>query len=145
VTSEHEDTAVDQIDFSSLSDEELKDIAKNDSRSTAQDKANAEINRRDAGDEEGDSGTTIAGPITRLPEDPEERAEALGLNTEGMNFDPDFGQLQLQDYADAVDATGYHPPTGEPPDDSLTLEKVVETEQAIKQANREEMEAQAKG
>jgi hypothetical protein len=144
VTSEYEDTAVDQIDFGSLSDEQLEDIAENDSRSTAKDKAQAEINRRNGGDDSGET-TTSGEPITPLPLDPEERAEALGFNTEGMNFDPDFGQLKLQDYADAVEETGYHPPTGGPPDDSLTLEKAGERQEEEKAAKREAMEAQVEG
>ncbi len=141
MTSQHEDTAVDDLDFSKMSDSDVKDVADNDSRTTAQEKAQAELNRR-----EKDSDTSVSdGPARLLPDDPKERAEALGLNTEGMNFDPDYGQLQLQDYMDAVDETGYHPPTGGPPDDSLTLEKVVEREQEIKKANREAMEAQVAG
>lgn len=45
--SKHEDTSVEELNVSDLSDEELRDIAENDSRTTAQAKAQAELNRRE--------------------------------------------------------------------------------------------------
>ena len=139
----YEDTTVDEIKFGDLSDEDLKDIAENDSRSTAQEGAKAELNRREASGDEEDS---EAKPIPQLlPDDPEERAEALGFNTDGMNFDPDFGQVQLQEFADAVEETGHYPPSGGPPDQSLTLLEVGKREQEEKEARREAMEEAAEG
>lgn len=169
--SKYEETTVEDLDVSKLSDEELKDVAKNDSRTTAQEKAQAEINRREAAATEtgtgGDKDTSapeedlpeqepntspavaVSGDyvdvddprdikssdkiMSMLPEDPEARAEALGLDTEGMNLDPDAGQAQVQAYANAVEESGTVPPTGGPPDDSLTLERVVEDETRQKQ------------
>lgn len=165
--SNYEDTAVDSIDFGSLSDEDLKNIAENDTRTTAQDKAKAEINRResDSGDEgdgsesddssdtpeppalQAGTGRTITDPsaddldnvdpgdklVSLQPADPKERAERNGLNTEGINTDPDAGQAQLQAYANAVEESGTIPPTGGPPDDSHTVSEVVKREVAQKE------------
>jgi len=146
VGSEYSETAVDEIDFSSLSDDQLQDIVDNDERSTARDKAQAELNRRESADDSdaaesssaGDKGFSVTSATS--PDDPIERAEALGINSEGINLDPDAGQLAVQDYFDAVEESGVIPPTGGPPDDSLTVAKVTEREAADKAARREAQE-----
>lgn len=138
-----EDTNVEELDFSNLSDGDLEKIASSDERSTAQVGAQAELNRRGAGSGDSDDSSETKEIPKLLPDDPMERAEALGLNTEGINVDPDYGQIQLQDYADAVEESGMHPPTGGPPDDSFTLTEVVKRAEAEKEARREAMEASA--
>lgn len=50
MTSQFEDTPVDDLDVSSLSEDQLRDIAENDSRVTAQAKAQAELNRQEGTD-----------------------------------------------------------------------------------------------
>lgn len=147
------DQPVDQIDFENLSDDELKNIAENDTRSTAQDKANAELNSRNGGGD-AETGETVSGDVTAedlenvdpgdkllslQPTDGAERAAALGLNSEGINTDPDAGQAQLQAYANAVEESGTIPPTGSPPDDSNTVKEVVKTAAADKEARIEAM------
>jgi hypothetical protein len=146
VTSQFEDTPVDQIDFESLSDEQLEDVAKNDSRSTAQEAAGVEQRKREAADESQDSGEAEAPsePPSLLPSDPLDRAKALGLNVEGINVDPDAGQKQLQEYADAVDVSGVIPPSGAPPSDALTVKGAVEAADQAKKA-REAAQAEAWG
>jgi hypothetical protein len=140
-----EDTTVDELDFSNLSDDDLRKIASDDERTTAQEGAQAELNRREP-DSDSEEEETETKPIpSMLPEDPMERAGALGLNTEGINLDPDFGQVQIQNYADAVEESGVHPPTGGPPSDAMTANEVVKQAEADKVARREAMEASAEG
>lgn len=55
MTSKLEDTKVDDLDVANLSDEDLADIANNDSRIGAREKAQAEIDRRDADDDTPDA------------------------------------------------------------------------------------------
>src|SRR6188508_1456275 len=105
-----EDQTVDEIDVSSLSDEELQDIVDNDDRSTLVEKAQSEQSRRASDDGEPPATSDkLAGDkafsVTSLnsPDDPVERAEAFGINPEGINPDLDAGQLQVQDYFDAVE------------------------------------------
>ncbi len=139
-----EDQTVTDIDVSSLSDEELQDIVDNDERSTLVDQAKSEQASRASDDESAATSDEepVAGDkaisVTSLnsPDDPVERARALGLNADGINADLDAGQLQVQDYFDAVEVSGVIPPTGGPPSDALTVEKVVEREQADKEAAR---------
>lgn len=144
-----EDQNVADIDVSSLSDEELQDIVDNDSRTTLVDQAKSEqSNRADA-----DADATDAPPgdraisVTSLnsPDDPVERARALGLNADGINVDLDAGQLQVQDYFDAVEESGTIPPTGGPPSDALTVARVTEREQADKEAARAAREEELSG
>lgn len=146
VGSGYEDQPVDQIDFESLSDEELKKIAKEDERSTAQEAAEVELRKREAAADEGsgDGASISAGDkgisVTSMtsPDDPVARAEALGINSEGVNTDPDAGQMAVQEYFDKVEESGVIPPTGGPPSKALTLEAVVEREQQEKEARREQ-------
>jgi hypothetical protein len=143
VPSEFEDQSVDSLDFSNLGDDELEDIAENDSRSTAQNKAQAELDRRESaedaedGSDEADSEPQESGVTGDVGlDDPMARAEALGLNAEGINVDPDAGQAQVQAYYDKLEESGTQPPSG-PPSDALTLEKAVEREQQEKEARAE--------
>lgn len=144
VASGYEDQPVEQIDFESLSDEELKRIASDDERVTAQEAAQVELNKREAAaDASSDEGSRAVGDkgisVTSMtsPDDPVARAEALGLNSEGINTDPDAGQMAVQEYFDEVEVSGVIPPTGGPPSKALTLEAVVEREQQEKEARRE--------
>jgi hypothetical protein len=140
--SQYEDTAVDDLDLSNMSDAEVKDIADNDTRTTAQEKAQAEQNRREKDD--GDTDTSDA-VLSLSPSDPKERAEANGLNVDGMNFDPDFGQVKLQKYQQEIEKSGTIPPTGSPPDDSLTVSEVVKQEEAEKERRMQYAEDSAAG
>lgn len=120
MTSQYEDQTVEEIDFGALSEEQLKDVADNDSRTTAQDKAHTELARREAeanaGNAPSDTGTVTPSKDPRLspsvqqqtePADAAERQAALGFNADGIDTSPDAGQAQLQEAQNNIDAKGF--------------------------------------
>lgn len=115
MTSQYESQTVEEIDFGALSDEQLADIADNDSRTTAQDKAKAEQNRRANPDESGTGASTTTGDPRISPSvqeqtqsaDATQRQEDLGFNTDGLSLEPDAGQSAMQEAQDKIDAKGF--------------------------------------
>lgn len=147
--SQYEDTTVEELDVGNLSDEQLRDIAENDTRTTAQEKAQAELNRRDSAD----AADTEATPATDTTD--EERGYALPATaTETVTApsgeqhtvqpakedagtlrdstgDPykapslEVGAGQVQHQVDLQNASGVFPASGDAPDASLTVAGVT--------------------
>ena len=127
-----EDTNVDDLDFAGMSDEDLQDVKENDSRSTAQEGAQAELNRREAAadadaDTDDDEPADADEEHKALVEDKQRRLLVNPENADGFNNDPDVGQNEVQAKFDEMEISGINPPTGGPPDPSHTVAGVTNT------------------
>lgn len=120
MTSQFEDTKVGDLDVSDLSDEQLRDIADNDSRKTAQEKAQAELNRREDGDgsdTRGSSNTPDEAPVK----------DAAGYETSPLS--EESGARQVQAKLDQANTSGWFPGDGNPPSGDHTLAAVTQIPQ----------------
>lgn len=96
--SNFEETAVSELDVSGLSSDELQNIVDNDTRSTARDKAQAELNRRenDTEDQNTEDGETDdAGHV--------KTSTGEKLQTEGL----EAGAGQVQHLVDVANEQGF--------------------------------------
>lgn len=131
MTSRFESTPVDDLDVGNFSDEDLRDIADNDSRVTAQQKATAELNRRDTSDEgapSADQGTARL-DANDVKERANPRDEAPVTDSRGYETSPaseDLGAGQVQHQVNLANASGTWPGDGSPPDATHTVEAVTQ-------------------
>lgn len=129
MTSQHEDTTVEDLDVANLSDEALRDIAENDSRVTAQEKAQAEINRREANTDDTDDTDTRNLDAVDVKERGFDRPEAPVTDSRGYESSPEseaLGAGQMQHDMNLATASGVWPGSGDPPDASHTVEAVTQ-------------------
>lgn len=137
--SQYEDTNVDDLDVANLSEEQLRDILENDSRVTAQEKAQVELNRREAEANADDTSTTKDTPQEgvsmveapsgeKVPVEPaKEEASTLRTAT-GEPYSAlseDAGALQVQHEMDEAQLSGTFPGTGGPPAGDHTVSAVT--------------------
>ena len=131
MSSGHEDTAVSSIDFASLSDEELENIAENDDRVSAQEAAQAELNRRNGGGDEEPADASEDAPSSEEEEhaalvaDKQRRLLINPDNADGFNNEGDAGAAEVQEKFDAMEESGVFPPTGGPPSSQHTVAGVT--------------------
>lgn len=129
MTSQFEDTTVDELDVENYSDDQLRDIAENDSRVTAQEKAQAELTRRENDTTPEDTPADDALDANDVKERDNPQPEAPVKNSVGEESAPlseDLGAGQVQHKMDQAVASGTWPGDGQPPDSSHTVEAVTQ-------------------
>lgn len=143
--SQFEDTTVDELKVGDYSDEQLKDIAENDTRSTAREAAEAEINRRE-NDNAASDDSEIPSKLEDLP-DPPAKLEEITLPNGEKSYEQaagedagfvrdstgeparSYGELvgagQVQHKVDQANASGHFPADGSPPSGDHTVAAVT--------------------
>lgn len=153
--SQYEETNVDELGVENLSDDQLRDIAENDSRTTAQDKAEAELSRRE--NRNADEDVVIEDELEELEPPVEKRVEVELPNGEKSLEQParesvDFvrdssgtphrthgleaGAGQVQHAVDQANASGRFPADGNPPSLDHTVAAVTGNDELQKIADK---------
>lgn len=125
--SQFQDTTVEELDVGNLSDEQLQDIAQNDDRVTAQEKAQAELNRRGTAD----APAAETAPLSAQDEKEraQDRPEAPVKDSQGYEsgaLSQDLGAGQVQHDMDLATGSGVFPGDGNPPAATHTVEAVTQ-------------------
>lgn len=132
--SRFEDTTVDDLDVGDLFDDDLRDIAENDSRVTASEKAQAELSRRESDNTpqepaatEGPNGERLTASDQKERANPREEAQikdAAGNSVDARSAEVGGGQVQAD--VDRATVSGVFPASGNPPDESHTVAAVTQ-------------------